>query len=59
MSKSIDKILFFLKNTRGTGEISDVTFHCKDGQVKMQSLLLVAASNFWKNLLLGNPDTTR
>ena len=58
MSKSIDKILFFLKNTRGTGEISDVTFHCKDGQVKMQSLLLVAASNFWKNLLLGNPDTT-
>jgi hypothetical protein len=58
MSNNIDKILSVLKATRGNGQSFDVIFHCIGGQVKIQSLILVAASNFWKNLLLGNPDIT-
>ena len=56
MLTNINKILSFMKNARNNGQSFDVIFHCIDGQVKIQSLILVAASNFWKNLLLGNPD---
>ena len=34
----------------------DVSFRCKDGEVKIQSVILFAASNFWKYILRDNPD---
>ena len=56
MPNIIEKILSFLKNTRTSSQSSDVIFYCIDGQVKIQSLILVAASTFWKNLLLDSRD---
>ena len=58
MSNIAEKILSFLKNTRGSSQSSDVIFHCIDGKVKIQSLILDAASTFWKNLLLDSPEIT-
>ena len=56
MPNIIEKILSFFKNTRTSSQSSDVIFYCIDGQVKIQSLILVAASTFWKNLLLDSRD---
>ena len=58
MSNIAEKILSFLKNTRGSSQSSDVIFHFIDGKVKIQSLIFVAVNTFWKNLLLDSPEIT-
>ena len=53
---NLDKILSFLRDKSSCDQSFNVIFQCKDGQIRIQSLILIAASNFWKNLLLDNPD---
>ena len=49
-------ILSLVRGERNNGH--DISFQCKDGIVEMQSVILVAASNFWKEILEDIPDVT-
>ena len=53
---NLDKILSFMRDKSSFEHSLNVIFQCKDGQLMIQSLILIAASNFWKNLLLENTD---
>ena len=53
---NLGKILSFMRDRSSCEHSLNVIFQCKDGQLMIQSLILIAASNFWKNLLLNNTD---
>ena len=49
-----DNIFAYLKDEQKYN--CDISFQCKDGVVRIQSFILFAASNFWKCILIDNPD---
>ena len=49
-----NNIFSYLKDEQKNNH--DVNFRCKDGEVGIQSIILFAASNFWKCILSDNPD---